>query len=181
MVSASNFSLNHVATSGQLYGSQQGGDAGVSQGSFDDQSIFTDIRASITGDALDERSSLNQFWLDGNSAFSSNSHTIQSKPNANLVTQGSSLISCVVRKNAAGESDVVGDGAFIDNSAVGITNLEVGLNPSTPRSEGAVTDSDIFDTQKLSLEFLKLNPILAGQLERPVGSNAFFNATTSLP
>ncbi|MEC4889445.1 MAG: hypothetical protein RI101_05235 [Nitrospira sp.] len=181
MVSAPDFSFDHVAASGKVNGSQQGGHTGSCQGSLDNQRIFADIRPSIAGDALDERSSVNQSGLNGNASLASNSHAVYSQPDTDLTTvQSSTLLGCVIHEDASLKADIVEYRSFIDNGVVSIMDFNVGLDSSAPSGKGAIANSEIFDVQKFSLEPFQLVPVIVGHGCRSVRSNPLFNAAPHL-
>ena len=180
-VVAPNFPLDHIAAGWQVDGSQQDGNAGASKGGFDNQSVFADIGTSIAWNSMDEWSPIDQVGLNGNSALSSDSHAVQAQPNAELLgREGTSLLVRVEQKNASLESDVVKHRSLVDDRAIGIVNLNVGLDLSAPSGEGAIADSDVLDVQKLSLEPFQLVSIVLGHGGESVGPDTFFNAASNL-
>ena len=181
MISTPNLSLDHIAAGWQMNGSHQNGYTGSSQSSLDNQFVFTDIGSTITGDALDERSSINQSGLNGNASLATNGHAVYSQPDTDLATvQSSTLLGCVIHEDASLETDIVEHGSFIDNCIVGIADLNVGLDSSAPSGKGTIADSEIFYVQKFSLEPFQLVPVIVGHGGGSIGSNPLFNAATGL-
>jgi hypothetical protein len=134
------------------------GSTGFSQSGLDNQGLFVNrnfidelafgseqIAASIGAFA-------DQFLVDGDSSFASNSHAVQPELNPSSPSEIQHETITKVVGQESFESEVSDNGPFVNGgSIVGIPNLNLGLHSTPPGGNGSISDLEVFDLQKLSL------------------------------
>ena len=138
------------------------GSTGFGQHGFDDQRLFGNanfidkLALGAEQVAAGSRSATDQFSADRKASSSTNSHTIEPQLNSGLaVTQHEAIRK--VSGEQSFESNVSDNGTFVNrDSIIGISDLDLGLQSTTPGSNGSVSDLQVFDLQKLPL--LSLQP-----------------------
>ncbi|NOT95000.1 MAG: hypothetical protein HOP00_01640 [Nitrospira sp.] len=131
--------------------------------------------------SLGEHPATYQFGLDSESSLSPDTHTVQAQPDAWLsIREGFSAIGGVIQEDIALEANIDPNMATIGNGAIDVSNLNIGFHPAVPGSSRPVTQSDIFNLEKIP--FLSLQPLssFTGHGSELIGSNPFFNAAPGL-
>jgi len=103
------------------------------------------------------RTFADQFLIDDDSSSATDSHAVEPELDSSLSSEiQHEAITEVVRQETV-ESEVSDNGTLVLNgSIVGISNLDLGLEPTPPGGDGSLADLEVFDLQKLS--FLPLQP-----------------------
>ena len=141
------------------------GSTGFSQSGFDNQRLL------VNGNFIDEltfgseqiatfvSTSTDQLWANRDAAFTADSHTVEAELDSGLAIATKIQHEAVVqvRGQESFESEISDNGAFVNGgSIVGIPNLDLGFQPTSPGSNGSVSNLEVFDLQRLSL--LPLQP-----------------------
>jgi hypothetical protein len=175
MVSAPDLALDHVAASWQANGSQQNWDARGSEGGLDNQLFLVNVHSG------DEQVTVDKLWIDGDSPLPTDSHAIQAQPDAGLsIVEGTSPVASVKEKHGSVETDIDPHPAMVDGLPVGVSNFNVGFNPSIPSSDESLSDLEIFNLEEFPFLPFKTLSGLVGQGSEFIGSNPFFNAAPGL-
>ena len=141
------------------------GNAGLGEGRFHYQTLFENLR-SMNGRATNDEALsqggivgnifTHQLAVNGDPAFASDGHAVQSESNAWL--DGSQVFRVVESTfGSTFEPNQVIGGSFENKGAVGLTNSKFGGDLATPGSQRAVTDLDVLDLDKFPL--LPLQPL----------------------
>ena len=147
MSSTPDLTLNHVATSWQVNGSQQSGDTTGSEGSLNNQLFFININSG------NEEIAVNKLRIDGEAALTSDGHTVQAQPDAGLpIIEGTSPVASVEEEHVAIEANVDPHGSFVNWLPIGVSNINVGLESAAPGSERPITQCDVFNLEEVPFE-----------------------------
>jgi hypothetical protein len=149
--------------------SQQNWNARFSEGGFDDQLFFADSNGLFSATSRNQQAIINE------------SHAIQAQPDAGLLDREATPLSGVsLDKNVAYESDISESGATISDCPIRIADFNVSSNLSTPDSERAVADREVFNFEGVSLESFQFLSDLLSDWDGLVGANTFFEAAAAL-
>jgi hypothetical protein len=133
------------------------GSTGLGQGSFDYQGAFTnsDFIHKLTFGSEQKATLINtstdQFWADRDAAFTADSHTIEPQLDSVLaVTQHEAVGQ--VRGEQALETNIGNEGTLKNGgSIIGISDFDLGVQPTSPGGHSPLADLKVFDLQKLAL------------------------------
>ncbi|MEQ1655585.1 MAG: hypothetical protein ABL960_07780 [Nitrospira sp.] len=134
---------------------QTGGNAGFTEHNLDNQSFAVDMvgLSIVSGSdqtAIGVVSSADQTRINSYSALATNGHAVEAQSNSFLGEgQGNLVVDTGVGHVA--ETGIKEGGASIDESAIDVANFNIGLDATIPRSEGAGSDLQILDLEKISL------------------------------
>jgi len=157
---APDFMLDHVTAGGQFDRAQKDRNAGGSQSGLDNQLLFANEGT------FDQDHTINELGSDDNPTRTSDGHTVQAKPNTWLsIVEGISPVSGIVDKNSPVEANINPPGTLIDECSIGASDLDTCFESSTPSGERATPNFEIFDFEKVSLEYFQLLPGLVRQGE----------------
>lgn len=162
-ITATDFSLDKV--SGTWTGdSEQNGDTRSSEGRLNDQFFFTNTNVLIGPASLDQQPTTDEIAFNGNAPFTSNSHAIQAQPDTGLTDgEGAGVFGSVVNEDGSVETAINEYRAMIGDRPIGVSNVDVSADPSTPSGERAITEPNVLDAEKLSLVSFQPLPGLIGQ------------------
>jgi hypothetical protein len=179
--------INHVIAEHIQSLPSNHGIAGLSQSSFNNQGLFADFSAvldggtsqvakSIWGGVLGDISA-HKFSVDSDASSSSDSHAIQPEIDSLLRHTEESTVTDVVEEINA-KSGVGDYGAAVYDSAISVSNLNVGSQPSSSSSDGTSSDSEIFKLQVVTLGGLTQQPSLFGERGDRVGADILATLAT---
>jgi hypothetical protein len=179
-ITASNLPLDKVSGT-KLNEAENVWDASISKRSLNDQLFLTNANTVFALASLDQQPASDEIGLNDNAPFTSDSHTVNSQPNASLSeVESTSVLASVVNENRTYEATVNEHWSTIGDRPIGIADFNVSADLSAPGGEGTIAERNVFNAKKLSLVLLQPLPGLIGQRNGIVESPSFFNAATSL-
>jgi len=178
---APDFTLDHVATGWQFDRAQKDGNAGGSQSGFNNQFFFTNTNILMGSASLNQQSTADEFSLNDNAPFTSDSHTVNSRQNASLSEgEKTGFRDSVVNENGSTETTVNEHRTAIDDSTIGVTDFNISADLSAPSGKRATAEFEVLNFEKLSfVPFMQLPPVL-GHGNQIVESSPLFNAAPGL-
>ena len=133
--------------------------AGSGEGHLDNQPLLTYPDTFFAEKASShQQATSNELWLNGNATFSADRHAIDANPDTGLTAKNTSFFEGVVDEGRSKEAAVIQHGATINESAIGVTNVDVSADLSAKGSEGAVTDLHVLDVKELASVLFKPLP-----------------------
>ena len=139
---------------------QANGGAGFGQSGFDHQhfsgnSDFIHEMAFNTEQIATFGSPFtNQIGVNSDPALTSDGHPVQAQSNSRLVIgQHESVLEVTGEQTL--ESKIGDNGACVDHCAIGVANVDVGLESAAPGGYGAGTDLQVLDLEKVPLLLLQ--------------------------
>jgi hypothetical protein len=168
-ITATDFSLDK-GTGTSLKYSEADRDTRGSEGGFNDQLLSSNANFLMALNSQEQQPTGNELGLNGNAPLAANRHAIDSQPDTGL-TEGESagFLSSVVNESRTTEATVNEHGSVIGDRAIGVADFDVSSDLSTPGSERAIAELNIFNAKKLSLMLLQPLPGLIGQQNGLVG------------
>jgi hypothetical protein len=96
------------------------------------------------------------------------------------IRESFSAIGGVIQEGIALEANIDLSGTSIGDRNIGVSNLNIGFEPTIPGGERAVPNFEIFNLERFSLFPFQFLPALVGQGSEFIGSNSFFNTAPGL-
>jgi hypothetical protein len=150
--------------------SEKNRDARGSEGGFNDQLFLANTNTVFALGTVDQQPITDKLAFNGNASFASDRHTIDSEPDARLSKgESSRLLGSVVNENRTYKATVDEHRSAIGDRPIGVSNVDVSADPSTPSGERAITELDILDAERLSFISLQPLPGLIGQQNGLIG------------
>jgi hypothetical protein len=175
---APNFPINNVAATAPTDGSERGGNAGLGQNSFDDQSLVTNSHSSIASHIWSGQSTshisfaTDQLGFDGDASPSADGHAIQSQFNSGHSFEEGIVIGDATIQGSV-ESNISEDRSFVGESPVTVSDFNIGRDPSVPGSDGTFSDLQVLKSQQLPFSPFEFLPSLIGQADHFIGVESF--------
>ena len=185
----------------QVNNVQEYGDARIGEGRFDNQFLFPDSDRSLDSLAVSYESTgsmrisslrnglsnstfeADQIGSDGHPSLATNSHAVQAQDDS-LLFQGHDAIlgHTVVDEHATSHANIGDCGATIDWPIIpgSIADFNVRRDFSSPGSEGAIADINIFQLEEFTLPLLPSTQFLSREFDGFVEPRFFTSVATGL-
>lgn len=183
----------------QINNIEKDGNAGSSEGGFDNQSLLADVDRSLNLSIIPHESTRNfgvgslgsrlsygafiadQIGGNSNTSLSADGHAVQSQNDSGLLQgQDAALGHIVVNEHAASHPEIGDGGATVDLNAIGITDVDIGVDFSSKDSQRAIANPGVFDLKELPLETLPPLPLFGRETNGFIERASFVDAAPSL-
>lgn len=179
--------LNHVIAEDIQSLPRNHGIAGLSQSRLNDQVLFADNnfvlesaanQLALSSDRITFGNvSADEFSIDGHASASSDGHAVQSEIDSLLSRTEESAVTDVTHE--IDESWKAKNGTAVDDGAISISDLNVSGQATSPSSDRASSNSEIFKLQVVTLGGLLQQPSLLGKGGDIVGADIFATLAAS--
>ncbi|MDH4188510.1 MAG: hypothetical protein OEV08_16100, partial [Nitrospira sp.] len=170
---------------------RQARNTGIGQGGLDNQSFFVNLNIASVQSILNDQEARNvrvsllgsvaftdQLGMNSDSSFATNGHAVEAQNESDLFWEGegASLSQVIVNHDGALHSSISEDGATINQSVIdGATHFDIRGDLAPQGGNGAGTDLDVLNLEKVPLESLKLDSSFGREGVGLIESNLFFN------
>ena len=136
--------------------------AGSGEGRLDNQLLLTHPNTFFAEKpSSNQQPALNEFGLNGNSAFASNRHAVDTGPDAGLTeVENAGFLNGIVDEGRSAKAKVKEYRTSINESTIGVVNFDINTDLPTPGGQGAAADFEVFNFKKFSLApFMQLSTV----------------------
>jgi hypothetical protein len=135
---------------------QSGGNAGLGEGSFDNDSVLSDVSGFPKIAWANEVTpvgcipSADELFTNSDTSLATDGHAVEAQSDTLLgAGQGNIVIDAGVRH--VNETSIVEGVAFVDESAISVADFDVRFYATLPSGEGTGADLQVLDLEKISL------------------------------